>query len=269
MKCVQYQQWISLFLSLQVHPDGLWRPPGPVSVGGECGHDLVRRQDAGCRPGATSSPDAPHTQDDVVWRRTHPESSSHTLTVHWGTDTLLREGLPDTLGNTSRWVNQDALWRKNMQAEKNVPVSWKSDSFEDFPPGGLWKLWSQWLPSEDPAVIFQFTLFRHQILNCSLLEPVLLASDEFDSSWSGGFPTCLVLWETKNGTGPRPPHKAAVKKILYIRRVDGDGFSLRPADRELDRNNTWLILRLKGFTTYHDDVITLCYHFTGFCLVIL
>lgn len=37
----------------------------------------------------------------------------------------------------------------------------------------------------------------------------------------------------------------------------------------LDRNNTWLILRLKGFTTYHDDVITLCYHFTGFCLVIL
>ncbi len=60
-ECVQHQQWISLFLPLQVHPDGLWWPPGPVSVGGECGHDLVSRRDAGCRPGAASSPDAPHT----------------------------------------------------------------------------------------------------------------------------------------------------------------------------------------------------------------
>lgn len=46
VKCCRQQQQSSLFLSHQVHPDGLWRPPGPVSVRDECGRDLVSLQDA-------------------------------------------------------------------------------------------------------------------------------------------------------------------------------------------------------------------------------
>lgn len=46
-------------MSLQLHPDGLRRPPGPVPVGDECGHDLVSPQDAALA--AVHEP--PHTED--------------------------------------------------------------------------------------------------------------------------------------------------------------------------------------------------------------
>lgn len=52
-------QSLSHISCIQVHPNGLWRPPGPVSVGDECGHDLVS-------PQAESSPDL---QDLAVLRK--------------------------------------------------------------------------------------------------------------------------------------------------------------------------------------------------------
>lgn len=113
MECAhcQSQHPISPFLFLQVHPDGLWRPPGPVSVRGERGRDLVSRQEAGCCPGATSGADAPHTLHSQMWSRTFPESSS-VFMRHWHRTDL------ESVGHTSRWVNQDV----HLFAEKTREV---------------------------------------------------------------------------------------------------------------------------------------------------
>lgn len=152
-KCVfvscQHQQWISLFTSRQVHSDGPWRPPGPVSVGGECGRDLVSRQDTGRRPGATSSPDAP-LQDQIVWR-THPE----TLPVYWGMDTFNWE-TPAHTGLHLKLTKPPCspllkkkhgrtfqCHRRGLVCEFDCESSGHNNS------------------DEEPAAIFQFSLFRH------------------------------------------------------------------------------------------------------------
>lgn len=104
----QHQQCISLFLSLQVHPDGLRRPPGPVSVRGECGYDLVSR--TGCWPPSRSSeqPRCPtHSTILSHGEGTHPESCSyrqHSVFTETDSETVFRPQGEETRTFTS--------WRK-------------------------------------------------------------------------------------------------------------------------------------------------------------
>lgn len=83
---------LSLLLSRQVHPDGVWRPPGPVSVRGERGRDMVSQQEAGRRPGAANNPDAPRTPPPyhVV------KDKQRELAGRGGTDTWNRQSLQHT-----------------------------------------------------------------------------------------------------------------------------------------------------------------------------
>lgn len=116
--CVHYRY--QQFLSLQVLPDGLWQPPGPVSVRGEHGHDLVSRQDAGCCPGDMSSPDVPHTPPSYHMEKDTPREHliQRVFNVHWSTDTF----------QASHW-ERDSL--RHLRKQRCCPFREKNRRWEE------------------------------------------------------------------------------------------------------------------------------------------
>lgn len=81
IKACEFER-LSLLLSRQVHPDGVWRPPGPVSVRGERGRDMVSQQEAGRRPGSCEQPRCPAHTAVISCREGHAERTRRSRR-HW------------------------------------------------------------------------------------------------------------------------------------------------------------------------------------------